>query len=116
MPLAPWPYLKAGDRVRVEHGPMRGMEGALLRTKDAVRLVISVELLQRSIAVQVDRDAVVPHRRRKQAVMIRAPCMVICLGAGVPFGHLSAQARPAVRFDRHRGESAAAARSARAIC
>ena len=38
VPLAPWPYLKAGDRVRVEHGPMRGLEGTLLRTKDALRL------------------------------------------------------------------------------
>jgi transcription antitermination factor NusG len=60
MPLAPWPYLKAGDRVRVEHGPMRGVEGALLRTKDGVRLVLSVDLLQRSLAVEVDREAVVP--------------------------------------------------------
>src|SRR5689334_20905194 len=52
-PLSPWPYLKAGDRVRVEHGPMRGLEGTLLRTKDTMHLVIGVELLQRSIAVQV---------------------------------------------------------------
>ncbi len=58
--LAPWPFLKAGDRVRVEHGPMRGLEGTLLRTKDGLRLVISVELLQRSIAVELDRESVVP--------------------------------------------------------
>jgi transcription antitermination factor NusG len=66
VPLAPWPYLKAGDQVRVEHGPMRGLEGSLRRTKDALRLVIGVELLQRSIAVEVERDAVVPigHGRR----------------------------------------------------
>jgi transcription antitermination factor NusG len=61
LPLAPWPYLKAGDRVRVERGPMRGLEGTLLRTKDAMRLVIGVELLQRSIAVELDREAVVPQ-------------------------------------------------------
>jgi transcription antitermination factor NusG len=60
LPLAPWPYLKAGDRVRVEHGAMRGVEGTLLRIKDALHLVIGVELLQRSIAVEVDRDAIVP--------------------------------------------------------
>jgi|SRR5579872_1194006 len=60
VPLAPWPYLKAGDRVRVEHGPMRGLEGTLLRTKDALRLVIGVELLQRSISVEVEREAVIP--------------------------------------------------------
>ena len=63
LPLAPWPYLKAGDRIRVERGPMRGLEGTLLRTKDALRLVIGVELLQRSIAVEVDRDAVVPRKK-----------------------------------------------------
>lgn len=60
LPLAPWPYLKAGDRVRVERGPMRGLEGTLLRTKDALRLVMGVELLHRSIAVEVEQEAVVP--------------------------------------------------------
>jgi len=60
LPLAPWPYLKAGDRVRVEHGPMRGVEGSLLRTKDSLHLVVNVEVLQRSVAVEVDREAVVP--------------------------------------------------------
>jgi transcription antitermination factor NusG len=68
LPLAPWPYLKAGDRVRVEHGPMRGLEGALLRTKDALRLVIGVELLQRSITVEVEREAIVPIGRGKNFV------------------------------------------------
>ncbi len=60
LPLAPWPYLKAGDRVRVEHGPMRGQEGTLVRTKDSVHLVINIDVLQRSVAVQVDREAIVP--------------------------------------------------------
>ena len=68
-PLAPWPYLKTGDRVRVERGPMRGLEGTLLRTKDALCLVIGVELLQRSIAVQVERDAVVP------IPFVKMPCV-----------------------------------------
>lgn len=62
VPLAPWPYLKPGDRVRVERGPMAGLEGTMLRTKDSLRLVIGVELLQRSIAVELDRDAVAPRR------------------------------------------------------
>ena len=46
VPLAPWPYLRPGDRVRVERGPMAGLEGTMLRTKDALRLVIGLELLQ----------------------------------------------------------------------
>jgi transcription antitermination factor NusG len=62
--LSPWPYLKAGDRVRVERGPLRGLEGTLLRDGDAARLVVSVEMLQRSIAAEVDPDAVVPLRAR----------------------------------------------------
>jgi transcription antitermination factor NusG len=60
LPLAPWPYLKAGDRVRVDHGPMRGQEGTLVRTKDSMHLVINIDVLQRSIAVQVDRETIVP--------------------------------------------------------
>jgi transcription antitermination factor NusG len=60
--LRPWPYLKAGDRVRVERGPLRGLEGTLLRDKDGIRLVVGVELLQRSVAVELDPDMVAPAR------------------------------------------------------
>ena len=60
LPMAPWPYLKTGDRVRVDHGPMRGQEGTLVRTKDSLHLVINIDVLERSIAVQVDREAIVP--------------------------------------------------------
>ena len=66
-PMRPWPQLKPGDRVRVERGPLRGVEGILLREKDAVELVVSVELLQRSVAVQVDAMAVVPLGPRAAA-------------------------------------------------
>ncbi len=60
LPLRPWPYAKPGDRVRVEHGPLRGVEGTLLREKDVTRMVIGVELLQRAIAVEIDAHFVVP--------------------------------------------------------
>lgn len=62
--LRPWPYLRAGDRVRVERGPLRGLEGTLLRDGSGARLVIGVELLQRAIAAEVDPYAVVPVRVR----------------------------------------------------
>ena len=55
-PLRPWPFLRAGQRVRVEHGPLRGVEGIILNQKDEWRMVVSVELLQRSISVLVDRS------------------------------------------------------------
>ena len=60
--LSPWPYLKAGDRVRVERGPLRGLEGILLRQGSEARLVVGVDLLQRSIAAEVDPAMVVPVR------------------------------------------------------
>jgi len=50
----PHPFLKSGDRVRVIAGPLQGLEGILLRKKSLWKLVLSVEILQRSVAVEVD--------------------------------------------------------------
>ncbi len=60
--VSPWPYLKVGDRVRLERGPLRGLEGVLIETKDGARLVIGVELLRRALAVEVDPGMVIPLR------------------------------------------------------
>jgi len=60
VPVRPWPYLKPGDRVRVERGPLRGLTGTLIREKDTCRLVIGVDLLQRSIAAELDPSMIVP--------------------------------------------------------
>lgn len=60
--LSPWPYLKLGDRVRVERGPLKGIEGRLLRTPEGARLIVGVELLQRAIACEMDPGMVVPLR------------------------------------------------------
>jgi transcription antitermination factor NusG len=50
----PWPFIHQGDRVRVEYGPLRGVEGIVTSVEDRQRLVVSVSLLQRSIAVEMD--------------------------------------------------------------
>jgi transcription antitermination factor NusG len=50
----PYPYLRIGRRVRVVSGPMAGTEGILSRKKDKCRVVISIDVLMRSIAVEVD--------------------------------------------------------------
>jgi transcription antitermination factor NusG len=50
----PWPFLKVGERVRIEEGPLRGVEGIVINFKGRYRLVLSVSLLQRSVAVEVD--------------------------------------------------------------
>jgi len=52
--VEPHPFLKSGDRVRVKCGPIAGVEGILIRRKSVARLVLSVELLGNSAAVEVD--------------------------------------------------------------
>jgi transcription antitermination factor NusG len=52
--VASHPYLQSGDRVQVIAGPLRGMEGLLVRKKNSFRLVVSVEILARSAAVEID--------------------------------------------------------------
>src|SRR5215510_15103792 len=52
----PWPFLQVGQRVRVEYGPLAGTEGLVLMFKNSCRLVISINMLQRSVAVEIDRD------------------------------------------------------------
>ena len=54
----PHPYLKVGRKVRVARGPMAGAEGILSRKKDKHRVVISIDVLMRSIAVEVDGNDV----------------------------------------------------------
>ncbi len=54
LPSQPWPFLHAGDRVQIDAGPLRGLEGVLVELRGARRLVVSVTLLQRSVAVEID--------------------------------------------------------------
>jgi transcription antitermination factor NusG len=56
----PHPYLVVGRKVRVRSGPFFGMEGILLRRKDKFRIVLSIHLIQRSVAVEVDEGDVQP--------------------------------------------------------
>lgn len=52
--IEPHPFMKVGDCVRAKSGPLEGLEGILIRKKGLLRLILSVELLARSIAVEVD--------------------------------------------------------------
>lgn len=56
----PWPYLREGQRVRVNRGALAGVEGILIRTKSDWRVVLSVEVLCRSVAVEIYREWVEP--------------------------------------------------------
>jgi transcription elongation factor/antiterminator RfaH len=54
MPKQPWPYLEVGQRVRVNYGTLSGLEGILVNVKGNHRVVLSVTLLQRSVAMEVE--------------------------------------------------------------
>ena len=52
----PHPYFQAGQRVRIVEGPLQGVEGIIARAGDRDYLVVSVRLLQRSIAIEMEPD------------------------------------------------------------
>lgn len=53
----PWPYLQAGQRVSIDCGPLAGVEGVIIRAEDGKsRVVVSVTMLLRSIAAEIERD------------------------------------------------------------
>jgi transcription antitermination factor NusG len=54
--VSPWPFVRIGQQVRVEAGPLRDLEGTVLATKSGRRLIISIPLLQQSVAVELDVD------------------------------------------------------------
>jgi len=62
LPIVPWPFLQLGERIIVEQGPLAGLEGVLTGIKNPYRLVASINLLQRSVAVEIDRGCVRPLR------------------------------------------------------
>jgi transcription antitermination factor NusG len=58
--LEPHPYVQVGRRVRVKTGPLEGLEGIVVRKKNRVRFVISLDLIQRSAAVEVEASDLQP--------------------------------------------------------
>ena len=62
LPTEPWPFLEVGQRVRVEDGALCGLEGILTSFKGRQKIVVSVTLLRRSVALEIDRFRVSPIR------------------------------------------------------
>ena len=58
IPLQPSPFFQAGQRVRIAEGSLSGVEGIVMDTKQGLRLVLSVTLLQRSVLLEIDCDRV----------------------------------------------------------
>lgn len=59
----PYPFLTVGRRVRINTGPVAGLEGVLLRRKNKMRVVVAIDSIQRAIAVEVDAKEIEPASR-----------------------------------------------------
>jgi transcription antitermination factor NusG len=57
--VAPWPYLSAGQRIQIDRGPLTGVKGFVIRAeRESLRIVVSIDILQRSVAAVIDRDSI----------------------------------------------------------
>jgi len=71
LPSQPWPYLEVGERVRVNYGNLTGLEGILVNFKGNHRVVLSVTLLQRSVAMEVDLSWITAVQKQRSAQTAR---------------------------------------------
>lgn len=71
LPSQPWPYLKVGEQVRVNYSTLSGLEGILVNFKGNHRVILSVTLLQRSVAMEVDLAWVTPVREQQRQQSIK---------------------------------------------
>ena len=71
LPSQPWPYLEVGERVRVNYGNLDGLEGILVNFKGNHRVVLSVTLLQRSVAMEVDLSWITAVQEQRSAQAAR---------------------------------------------
>jgi transcription antitermination factor NusG len=70
--VEPHPFMKCGERVRVTRGSLEGVEGILVRKKNLYRLVLSVDMMAQSVAVEIDATDVEPVTARALAGIIPA--------------------------------------------
>jgi transcription antitermination factor NusG len=66
LPATPWPFVTVGQRLIIERGPLSGVEGILQEIKNSFRFIVSVNLLQRSVAAEVDASWVRPVGSAKE--------------------------------------------------
>ena len=73
--LEPYPYLQVGRRARVSGGPLRGLEGIILRRKNGTRFILSLDLIMRSVAVEIDDFDLMPNALGSRANSISNACL-----------------------------------------
>jgi transcription antitermination factor NusG len=75
LPLVSHPFIEPGSAVSIIDGPFRGYTAIVVRAKGRLRIVVSISMLRKSFAVELDREAVAPlatHFERSRRVPIRA--------------------------------------------
>jgi transcription antitermination factor NusG len=73
LPSTPWPGLSAGSRAVIEHGPLTGVEGIVLDVNKKYRLIISIPLLQRAVAVEIEPEWVRPLTQPRSVSGVAPP-------------------------------------------
>jgi len=69
--VEPWPFLEVGQRVRIDEEALQGLQGILVNFKGNRRIVVSVSLLRRSVALEIDRSKVSPVETPKKPTLER---------------------------------------------
>ena len=80
----PWPYVRVGQKVRIERGALCGLEGILQSFKGRHRIVLSVSLLQRSVATEIDSAWMTPVRPCLSSSTRRSAAQVIPTRTSLP--------------------------------
>ena len=83
--IEPHPFLKRGDWVRIRSGPIAGLEGILCRRKSVNRLVVTMELLERSVAVEVDAHTVERVVKQERVQLPQGAQHSLQIYAGQPY-------------------------------
>jgi transcription antitermination factor NusG len=73
-PLLPWPYLQIGQKVVIRDGQFASLRGVIVRAKDGCRVVVSVEALSCSIAIEMDAELVAPDSGQAHLGQTHAGC------------------------------------------
>ena len=81
IPIMPWPYMEVGHLARIKEGPLKGLTGIVVKVKSIAKLVLSVSLLQRSVAVEIDRSWISEARHDRPTPIPIDPC---CLKETLP--------------------------------
>jgi len=72
--IEPHPYLVIGERVRIKAGPMTGIEGVLVRKKNNFRVVLALDVIMQSVAVEVDADDLEPAPKYAGRAVLPPAC------------------------------------------